>query len=50
MSLNLPCCKVIDDVPIQIGHDHDIKLLWFGHQLHASIINNHGIKLDLWIL
>lgn len=34
---------VAHHVPVQIGHHHYIKLLWFGHQLkYTHRVNNLG--------
>ena len=42
--------QVGDDISIQISHDHDIKLVWFGHQLHAAIINDHIVSFNIGVL
>lgn len=35
-----------EDAPVEIGHDHDVELLWFGHTLHRRIIHNHVVGLQ----
>ncbi len=32
------------DVAVEIGHDHDIKLLWSGDQLHRGVVHDHLVK------
>ena len=41
---------VVNDIAIQVGHDHDVELVRIGDKLHAAIIDNHGFKLDVWIV
>ena len=42
--------QVADDVAVQVGHDKDIKLGRVLHQLHARIVHDHLIVLDVWEL
>lgn len=35
---------------VQVGHDHDIKLLGSGNTLHRGVIDNHVVRLESWIL
>ena len=35
-----------DNVSVQVGHDHDIKLLGLRDQLHRRIVHDHVVKLD----
>ena len=39
--------QVTDDVTIQVGHDQHIKLGRVLHQLHACIVHNHLLVLDV---
>jgi hypothetical protein len=32
------------DVAVEIGHDHDVKLLWSGDQLHRRVVHDHLVK------
>lgn len=38
--------NVRQDTTVQIGHDHDIKLLGARDSLHRSIVNNHVVGLQ----
>lgn len=42
--------NVGDDVSVQVGRYEHVKLAWVGHQLHASVIDNHFTELNLWVL
>lgn len=35
---------------VQIGHVHHLELMWIRDQLHAAIINDHIVVLDVWIV
>lgn len=37
----LPSGQVVDDVPVEVGHDHDVELLRFADQLHAGVVDDH---------
>lgn len=39
-SSHQPRAHVAHHIPVQIGHDHHIKLLWFGHELNDT----NGVK------
>ena len=55
LSRHNPCpahqtsCQVVYDVAIEIGCYHDVKLMWVGYQLHAGVVNDHGLKRDLGV-
>jgi hypothetical protein len=38
--------QVVNDVTVQVGHDHDVKLLRVGDQLHGGVVHNHLLKLN----
>lgn len=42
--------NVSDDVSVQVGGDEDVKLTRVGDKLHASVINNHLVELDVRVL
>lgn len=46
-STHQPGREVVDDVPVQVGHDHDIELLRVWHHLHSTVVNDHRLKLYL---
>lgn len=46
---NYSGCQIINDVTIQIWHNHDIKLGRFRYQLHSCIIDNHFFEFDFRI-
>lgn len=31
---------------VEVGHDHDIKLLGLGDSLHAGVVHNHVVNLN----
>lgn len=35
---------------VQIGHVHHLELMRIRYQLHATIIDNHVVVLDIWIV
>mmetsp|Transcript_27168 Transcript_27168/g.80598 ORF Transcript_27168/g.80598 Transcript_27168/m.80598 type:complete len:204 (-) Transcript_27168:462-1073(-) len=35
------------EVAVQVWCDHDVKLVGVGHQLHARVVDNHLLKLDV---
>mmetsp|Transcript_14482 Transcript_14482/g.31459 ORF Transcript_14482/g.31459 Transcript_14482/m.31459 type:complete len:296 (+) Transcript_14482:636-1523(+) len=41
------CHHIGDQVAVQVGGHHDIKLLRLGDQLHARVVHNHLLVLDL---
>ena len=41
--------QVTDDVAIQVWHDKNIKLRGILHQLHACIVHNDLLVLDVWV-
>jgi len=47
---NQASAKVTDDVTIQVGHDQHIKLGRVLHQLHACIVHNHLLVLNVGVL
>ena len=42
--------QVVDDVSVQVGHDHDVELLRVGHQLHRRVVHDHRLELDVGVL
>lgn len=49
-SPNQPCADIIDNVAVETGHHHDIKLLGPGYQLHGGVTHNHALKGELGIV
>lgn len=49
-SVCSPSSQVVNDVSVEVWHDHHVELLWLRDKLHASVVNDHGLKLDLWVL
>ena len=49
-SPNQPCADIIDNVAIEIGQHHDIKLLGPGYQLRGGVIHSHALKGKLRIV
>lgn len=45
-AANKGCTDIRKNSAVQIGHDHDIKLLGPGHGLHGCIVNNHIVDLQ----
>ena len=43
----MPVFTVRDDVAVEVWHDHDIKLLRVGHQLHRRVVHDHRLELDV---
>ncbi len=37
---------VHDEVAVEVGCDHHVKLLRVADQLHACVIDNHGLRLS----
>lgn len=37
------------DGAVQVGHHHHVKLVGVGHQLHAAVVDDHVIMLDLGV-
>jgi len=46
---NYSGCQIVNDITIQIWHNHDIKLGRFRYQLHSCIIDNHFLEFDFGI-
>ena len=42
--------EVVNDGAVQIRHDHNVELVGVGHELHASVVNDHVLGLDHWVL
>lgn len=38
--------NVGQDTSVQVGHDHDVELLWPGHALHRGVVDNHVVGLE----
>ena len=41
---------VIDDVAVQVRHNHDVELVRIGDELHATIVDDHRLEFDVWIV
>jgi len=35
-----------ENTTVKVGRDHDVELLWPGHTLHASVVDNHVVGDD----
>ena len=46
-SAHQPRAQVGDDVPVEIGRDNDIVFLRAPHQLHAEVIDERVMELDV---
>lgn len=42
--------NVGEDTSVQVGHDHDVELLWSADTLHAGVVDNHIVGLDGGVL
>lgn len=42
--------NVRQDTTVQVGHNHDIKLLGAGDSLHRSVVNDHVVGLQSWVV
>mmetsp|Transcript_558 Transcript_558/g.1484 ORF Transcript_558/g.1484 Transcript_558/m.1484 type:complete len:289 (-) Transcript_558:36-902(-) len=49
-SADQPGRQIGDDVAVQVGHHHDIKLARITHQLHARVVHNHLLVHDIRVL
>lgn len=49
-SSNETAGNVGDNVSVQVGGDEDVKLAGVGDELHASVIDNHLVEVDLGVL
>ena len=49
-SASVTSRNVIDDIAIEVGHDHDVELVRIGDELHAAIVDDHGFELDVGIV
>lgn len=50
MSLRIvPSSEIINDVSVQVRHDHYIELFWLANELHASVVDDHRFELDLGV-
>lgn len=49
-STNETSTEIRNNVTIEIGHDHNIKLFRVGHKLHAGVVDNHFFVFNIWIL
>ena len=45
-STNKGCANVRYNVTVQVGHDHDIKLVRAANKLHRCVVDDHVIRLD----
>jgi hypothetical protein len=43
------CAEVADDVAIQVGHDQHVKLAGVADQLHARVVHNLLLVLDVGV-
>jgi hypothetical protein len=37
---------VREDTSVQVGHNHDVELLWPGDTLHRGVVDNHVVGLE----
>ncbi|MNT11685.1 hypothetical protein D3C72_1465780 [compost metagenome] len=44
------CTQVGDDVAEQVGGDDDVELFRTHHQLHAAVVDDHFLELDVRVL
>lgn len=42
--------NVGEDAAVQVGHDHDVKLLGAGDGLHGGVVDNHVVDLEGGVL
>merc|ERR1719317_349657 len=42
--------EVAHDGPVQIGQDHHIKLPGVGDQLHTTVVDDHLLVLNVWVI
>lgn len=42
--------NVGQDTTVQVGHDHDVELLWSGDTLHGGVVDNHVVVLNRGVL
>lgn len=45
-STNETGTDVGQDTSVQVGHDHDIELLWPRHALHGGVVDDHVVGLE----
>lgn len=45
-SSNETSTNVGQDASVQVGHNHDIELLWPGDTLHGGVVDNHVVGLE----
>merc|ERR1719228_949537 len=45
-----PSGQVRQDVSVQVRHDHHVELLWLGSELHAAVVHDHLVKLNVGVL
>lgn len=38
--------KIVDDVSVQVGHDHHIELMRIGDHLHRTVVHDHRLELN----
>lgn len=38
------CADVGHDISVQVRHDHDVELLWFGDELHRCVVYDHVVE------
>lgn len=43
-------CHVRHHRPVQVRHDHHVELVRPRHQLHAAVVYDHVVVLDVWVL
>ena len=41
--------RVVHDGSVQVRHHHHVELLRRLHKLHGAVVDDHGIKNDVWI-
>tara|TARA_R110002003_G_scaffold97_20_gene7909 strand:- start:1360 stop:2286 length:927 start_codon:yes stop_codon:yes gene_type:complete len=45
-STNKTSTNVGQNTSVQVGHDHDVKLLWPRDALHGGVVDDHVVGLD----
>jgi hypothetical protein len=45
-STNETSTNVGQDTSVQVGHHHDVELLWPGDTLHGGVVDDHVVGLE----
>lgn len=49
-ATNETSANVGEDTSVQVGHDHDVELLWPGDTLHGCVVDDHVVGLKGWVV